>query len=49
MKEKNKDCCENCCELCNDDKVSYCMPNGRFKKVPSMNYVCSDYKDCKVL
>ena len=49
MKEVIKDCCENCCELCGDEETPYCMANGRFKEVPSMDYVCSDYKDCKVL
>ena len=43
-----KDCCENCCELCGDDKTPYCMPNGNFKKVFNMNHFCSDYKDCKL-
>lgn len=48
VKDMIKDCCENCCELCGDGKAPYCMPNGEFKKVPSMDYVCGDYQDCKL-
>jgi hypothetical protein len=44
----NKKCCENCCELCQDGKAPYCMPNGDFKEVLSMEHVCDDYKDCRI-
>ena len=45
--EKKIKCCENCCELCGG-KAPYCMPNGEFKEVLSMNYVCDDYSDCRI-
>jgi len=42
-----KKCCENCCEL-SSGKAPYCMPNGEFKEVLSMDYVCNDYSDCRI-
>jgi len=41
-------CCENCCELCGDSKAPYCVPNGDFKEVLSMDYICDDYQDCRI-
>ena len=43
-----KKCCENCCELCGDGKAPYCMPNGEFQEVLSMDHVCEYYKDCRI-
>lgn len=45
--EKIEKCCENCCELC-CGKAPYCMPNGEFKEVLSMEHVCDDYSDCRI-
>ena len=43
-----KKCCENCCELCGDGKAPYCIPNGEFQEVLSMDHVCEYYKDCRI-
>lgn len=48
LKHSVKSCCENCCELCHADEVTYCIPNGKFKRVYSLDYICNDYQDCKV-